>query len=180
MQHKESLTPFSPVMCHGLLGRGYKLLSSVLVLREISWLLGNQSLWILIAAPAEVITSNINNSAHLPVEFSVMLKVRLTPQSSWGLFCFVLFSISFSIQFLFFFFFLEHWCNWNVTLSAPLFLCLLTQVINISLLISVKLSPQFCARRGWSWFFLSDLPSVEHSRHISLQLLMCVFKLIGI
>lgn len=104
MQHKESLTPFSPVMCHGLLGRGYKLLSSVLVLREISWLLGNQSLWILIAAPAEVITSNINNSAHLPVEFSVMLKVRLTPQSSWGLFCFVLFSISFSIQFLFFFF----------------------------------------------------------------------------
>lgn len=104
MQHRESLTPFSPVMCHGLLGRGYKLLSSVLVLREISWLLGNQSLWILIAAPAEVITSNINNSAHLPVEFSVMLKVRLTPQSSWGLFCFVLFSISFSIQFLFFFF----------------------------------------------------------------------------
>lgn len=85
-----SLTPFSPVMCHGLLGRGYKLLSSELVLREISWLVGNQSLWILIAAPAEVITSNINNSAHLPVQFSVMLKVRLTSWSSWGLF-FVLF-----------------------------------------------------------------------------------------
>lgn len=84
------LMPFSPVLCHGLLGRGYKLLSSELVLREISWLVGNQSLWILIAAPAEVITWNINNSAHLPVQFSVMLKVRLTPESSWGLslFCF--------------------------------------------------------------------------------------------
>lgn len=96
-----SLTPFSPVMCHGLLGRGYKLLSSELVLGEISWLVGNQSLWILIALPAKVITSNINNSAHLPVQFSVMLKVRLTPWSSWGL-CFVLFlfSLSFSIYFL--------------------------------------------------------------------------------
>lgn len=143
--NKESLTPFSPVMCHGLLGRGYKLLSSVLVLGEISWLVGNQSLWILIAAPAEVITSNINNPAHLPVEFSVMLKVRLTPQCSWGLFCFVLFSISFTIYFLNFF---QHWCNWNVTLSTPLYLCLLTQVINMSLLISVRLSPRFCVHMG--------------------------------
>ena len=100
-----SLTPFSPVMCHGLLGRGYKLLSSELVLREISWLVGNQSLWILITVPPEVITSNINNSAHLPVQFSVTLKVRLTPQSSWGLsFVLVLFSLSFSIYFLKYFF----------------------------------------------------------------------------
>lgn len=103
MQNKTSLMPFSPVMCHGLLGQGYKLLSSELVLREISWLVGNQSLWILIAVPAEVITSNINNSTHLPMQFSVMLKVRLTPWSCWGL-CFGFFSLSFSIYFLKYFF----------------------------------------------------------------------------
>lgn len=79
--------PFCSIMCHGLLGRGYKLLSSTLVLEEISWLVGNQSLWILIAMPAEVITSNINNSVHLLVEFSVMLKVKWMPQGCWVFVC---------------------------------------------------------------------------------------------
>lgn len=177
MQNKTSLTPFFPVMCHGLLGRGYKLLSSELILRQISWLVGNQSLWILIAAPAEVITSNINNAAYLPVQFSVMLKVRLTPQSSWGL-LFVLFMFSLSFPSTSLNIFLKHWFNWNVTLSVPLFLCLLTQVIKKSLLVSVKLSLQFCMHRSCCWSLLAELLSVESSRHISPQLFVPVFKLI--
>lgn len=178
MQNKASLTPFSPVMCHGLLGRGYKLLSSELVSRQISWLVGNQSLWILIAAPAEVITSNINNAAHLPVQFSVMLKVRLTPQSSWG----ILFCLCFPYLFPFtsLNIFIKHWFNWNVNLSVPLFLCLLIQVINKSLLVSVKLSLQFCVHGSRGWSLLADLLSVESSRHISHQLFVPVFKFICI
>lgn len=77
---------FCSITCHNLLGRGYKLLSSTLVLEEISWLVGNQSLWILIAEPAEVITSNINNSVHLLVKFSVLLKVKWMP---WGSYVFI-------------------------------------------------------------------------------------------